>query len=131
VVVSRRGIFAIETKTYSKRAGAKVHFDGATLTVDGLRPDRDPIIQARANARWVANQIKKGTGKALYVKPVVVFPGWFVNPVEEQGGSDVWVLTPEGLASFIAKQPPSLDDEEFRSAVVHVAAMGRSETVVR
>lgn len=125
VVVSRHGLFAVETKTYSKRSGARITFDGKTLIVDGVRLDRDPIEQARANARWIASKIRDTTGKDLRVKPVVVFPGWFVNPVREQGGSDVWVLNPEALPSFVLQEPRSVSEQDFSLAVVTFASMAR------
>lgn len=44
------GIFTVETKTFSKpaRGNAKVTFDGENILVNGFRPDRDPVTQARA-----------------------------------------------------------------------------------
>ena len=126
VVASRKGIFAIETKTFSKRKGAQVHFDGTTLTVDGYTPSRDPVEQSRAIARWVARSLREGTAKDYPVKPVVVFPGWFVNPVREHGGSDVWVLNPEGVPTFIGNEPERLSEEAFRGAVFHLSRIARS-----
>lgn len=126
VVASRKGIFAIETKTYSKRKGSKVHYDGTTLTVDGYIPSRDPVEQARAISRWVAKSLRDGTAKDYTVKPIVVFPGSFVNPVREHGGSDVWVLNPEGLPMFIRNEPDRLTEEQFRGAVFHLSRIARS-----
>jgi len=126
VVASRKGIFAIETKTYSKRKGSRVQYDGTTLSLDGYTPIKDPVEQSRAIARWVTKSLREGTAKDYRVKPVVVFPGWFVNPVREHGGSDVWVLNPEGLPTFVRNEPDRLTEEEFRGAVFHLSRIARS-----
>jgi hypothetical protein len=44
-VVSPHGIFAVETKTYSKPANinATVTFDGEKVTLSGYQPDPKPI----------------------------------------------------------------------------------------
>lgn len=125
VVVSRRGIFAIETKTYSKRRSEQVIFDGKQLTVGGRKPDRDPVAQVRAIADWVSSTLKQNTGLTYAVRPVLVFPGWWINPVREQGGSDVWVLTPEAVPTFVTNASERLSEEQFRAAIVHLAHIGR------
>lgn len=127
LIIARQGIFVVETKTYSKRTGAKVVFDGKELLADGRRPDRDPIVQVRAISDWVANILRESTGKCFPVKPVVVFPGWWVNPIREQGGSDVWVLNPEPLPKFVMNEPMKIAEDDFRLAVFHMARIARSE----
>jgi hypothetical protein len=89
VVIGPAGIFAIETKTRRKRGDQKVIFDGATILVGGHKPDRDPIAQAQASARRVRDILKEQTGKDYWVKPVVLFPGWFV--VVRKWVSDLFV----------------------------------------
>jgi hypothetical protein len=53
VIIGSAGVFTIETKTRSKplRGRAVINFDGEQILVDGLAPDRDPVIQAKAQAR--------------------------------------------------------------------------------
>ena len=41
------------------------------------------------------------SGKRVPVRPVVVFPGWFVVPTAEAKSSDVWILNPKQLPPFI------------------------------
>ncbi len=45
----------------------------------GHTPDRDPVAQAQASARRVRDILKQQTGEDVWVKPVVLFPGWFVE----------------------------------------------------
>lgn len=92
VVIGPAGVFAIETKTYSKPAGnPKVRYDGAALHVDGVTLTNDPIGQVKGCARHIKELLGAATGDSrIYVKPVLVFPGWFV---EENYNADVWVLS--------------------------------------
>ncbi len=117
VVVSRAGVFVIETKTRSKRVeGAKnavVTFDGKRVLVDGFPPDRDPLQQARAATADVARYVERSTGLRTTFRPVVLFPGWFVQSVGTARESDVWVLNDNALRKWIEieiQTSPVLDD---------------------
>jgi hypothetical protein len=92
VILSRKGLFVAETKTRSKpmRGSPTITYDGKALLVNGWKPDRDAVSQAEANARWVAKELEASTGKSFAVKPVVLFPRWFVEPIPR--GSEVWIL---------------------------------------
>jgi Nuclease-related domain len=96
VVISTHGIYAIETKTWSKPwPNAQVVVDGDTLTVAGQVPARNPMIQVTSAAKWLETLLRESTGKRFFVRGVVVFPGWFV---EQRGPTgDVWVLEPKAL----------------------------------
>jgi hypothetical protein len=75
VLVGPAGIFTVETKTFSKpaRGNAKVTFDGENVLVNGFRPDRDPVTQARAQANWLRNLVLESTGRKVVVRSVVLF----------------------------------------------------------
>jgi Nuclease-related domain len=76
VVISPRGIYAVETKTWSKPwPDAQVVVDGEVLTVAGNVPIRNPIAQVTAAARWLEKKLQESTGKPFAVRGVVVFPG--------------------------------------------------------
>lgn len=49
VAVGPAGVFSIETKTFSKpvRGDAKIHFDGQTILVNGITPERDPSFKPK------------------------------------------------------------------------------------
>lgn len=123
VVIAPQGIFVIETKTYSKPNGrdARVLFDGAKLSFDGRVPGRDPIKQARANTAWVQQLLKDMTGKSYPARPVVLFPGWFVETVGAHAHDHIWVLNPKGLPAFIAQEKPTLSVEDIKSATCHLS----------
>lgn len=93
VLIGPGGIFTIETKTFSKRIGPDVQitFDGKTIMADGWPPDRDPVVQAKAQAGWLRDLLARSTSRQFEVWPVVLFPGWFVK--QSPGStSEMWVL---------------------------------------
>ena len=55
VVIGPAGVFTVETKTWSKpaRGEARIKFDGERLLAGQHQPDRDPVVQARAQAGWI------------------------------------------------------------------------------
>jgi hypothetical protein len=126
VVCSRRGIYAIETKTRSKpaRGNSTVVFDGKKILVDGFEPERDPVGQASALAKWLEETLLASTGKRFAVKPVVVFPGWYVEPNPK--GTPVWVLNPKALPTFIHNEPISITESDLHMVVFHLTQYVRS-----
>lgn len=113
VLVSPAGVFAIDTKTYSKpgRGQAIVDYDGSRVLINGRQPDRDPVVQAKAISAWLSDLLLESTSHKFSVQPVVLVPGWFVeSPKGAQ--SHVWVLNPKALPAFIAKRMQVLTPEQ-------------------
>jgi hypothetical protein len=132
VLVTTKGIFAIETKTWSKpvRGEANITYDGEDLFANGQKRDRDPVKQANAQARWLGNLIKESTGKAFPIRPVVVFPGWYVNSTATMVAKSkgVWLLNPKALPDFIGAERASMTAEDVRLVSYH---LGRSIRAVK
>jgi hypothetical protein len=122
VVVHQSGVYAIETKTYSKpdRGEARILFDGQSVRIPGRKLERDPVQQARAQAKWLQELILETSGKRVPVRPVVVFPGWFVVPTAEAKASDVWVLNPKALPAFIEHSDTQLAEGDVHLAASHL-----------
>jgi hypothetical protein len=101
IVVGPTGVFAIETKTHSKpmKGMCNVKFDGEKITVNGMTPDRDPIVQAKAEARWVSDLLEQSTGRRFFVQPIVLYPGWYVETTKPN--VDVLVLNDTVVPTFI------------------------------
>jgi len=112
-IIGPGGAFSIETKTRSKRADSKVTYDGTKVLVDGFEPDRDPVVQARAGAARLKDILLKYSGHETYVRPVVVFPGWFVEP--QPKGAEVWVLNEKAFIKFVANETQKLSVEQQRA----------------
>ena len=122
VVVSSRGIYCIETKTISKyRPDAVVLYDGQKVFVEGRSPDRDPIKQVTAAAKWLSAQIADSTGKRFWVRPVVVYPGWFIETPPDARSAPVWVLEPKALAKWIENESASIADSDVSLVAYHLS----------
>jgi hypothetical protein len=122
VLIGPSGVFTIETKTHSKRSGPdpKVTFDGRTIVVDGWEPDRDPVVQAKAQAKWLRGILADTTGRKFDVWPVVLFPGWFV---EQRPGStkEMWVLNPKAFKVYLENEQAVLSPEDVNLVSFHLS----------
>jgi hypothetical protein len=130
VIVSEKGIYVIETKTYSKPAKgiSKIIFDGENIFVDGFAT-KEPLIQVTAAARWLREILKQSTGKSYQVKPVVVFPERYVESSASPKKSDVWVMNPKALKAFISHENNKITHEDMMLATFHLSQYIRSKVV--
>ncbi|MDD5057847.1 MAG: nuclease-related domain-containing protein [Sideroxydans sp.] len=128
LLIGPKGVFTIETKTMSKPARGKpeIEYDGTQILVNGFKPDRDPVVQAKAQAYWIKELLVNLTGKSVAVRPVVVYPGWYINQPTKGGRPDVWVLNPKALPTFIENSNTELSDEDVRSFQVHLSRFVRN-----
>lgn len=122
VVVSPKGIFVIETKTYSKpiRGEAIATFDGEEVLVNGFKPDRNPATQVRALSNWLREMLYESTSKKYPVRGVVLLPGWFVK-MQLKEKRDVWVLEPKAFPSFLEREPAVLAPEDLALIVSRIS----------
>lgn len=126
VIISTHGVYAVETKTFSKPSRrATITVVGDSVRIAGRRPDRDPIEQVTAAARWLEGLLETSTGRRFSVRGVVVFPGWFVEQPNERGS--VWVLEPKALPAFIEQEPASIAPVDVALAAFHLSRYVRSE----
>ena len=115
VLIGPQGIYSVETKTLSKpeRGECRITVSADGIRLNGNLLDRNPLIQAKAQARWLYSFFAE-TGYKPFIQPVVVFPGWFVEPHDRQAVG-VWVLEPKALEGFIANSGKSIPSEEIRA----------------
>ena len=84
IVVSPKGVFAIETKGRAKpdknlgSTEVTVVYDGQSLKFPGWIA-KEPIEQARRNAKWLSGWLSKAVGEAVQVYPVLALPGWWIE----------------------------------------------------
>jgi hypothetical protein len=121
VILSPRGIYVVETKTLSKPPRGEISFRGENIIAGDQFMGTEPIIQAKAAAKWLQSLLKESTGKSYFVMPVIVFPGWYVQPMPNSLKDTVWVLNPKALPSFIKEQPTILDDSDVHLAAFHLS----------
>ena len=88
------------------------------LNIDSIGNKDDILIQVEAESNWLKDTLNESTGKNFNIKPVVVFPGWWV---ESKDHSDIWVLNPKGLPKFIENQKDQLSKEDVQLAAYHLS----------
>jgi hypothetical protein len=105
VVIARQGVFAVETKGYTKpnreggSADATVVYDGKTLTLPDVSGSW-AIEQARRQAKWLAGWLTGATVEPVHVTPVVAMPGWFVD---RKAPGDVMVFSGKELRTHLLR----------------------------
>jgi hypothetical protein len=108
VLIGTRGVYTIETKTLSKptRGACSITVSSAGIQANGRTLDRNPLVQAKAQARWLHSFFAESEFK-VFVQPVVVFPGWFVEKFDMKA-IGVWVLEPKSLKAFFEQEPEAI-----------------------
>lgn len=126
VIISSKGIYVVETKTFSKPIGenSKITMNNGEVFADGYKVDRNPVRQAQALANWIRELVEKSTGLKFFVKPVVLFPGWFVEKMS--GDKSVWVLNPKALPVFISNEPRRMKDTDVHLVTYHLSQYVRA-----
>ena len=104
-VVAPSGLFAVETKGYTKpnRDGgsedATVVYDGSAL----ILPDRSgswAVEQARRQASWLSRWLTGATGAPVVATPVLAMPGWYVD---RKASGDVLVFSGKELKKHLLR----------------------------
>lgn len=128
VVIGPTGVFTVETKTWKKPRQGKpvIKVEGETLTANGLTPDRSPVVQAKAQANWIKGVLSESTGKTYPVRPVVLFPGWFIE-ADRESRKEVWVLEPKALPAFLTQEKDVVPLEDIKLANFHLSRFVRDQ----
>jgi hypothetical protein len=114
VIISTKGIFIIETKTVRKYKNEQISYLNGQLFAGKRLLGKINIDQAKWGASWLKNKIEEITDKKIFVKPVLVFPGWFVNPIPNEVSEQIWILNPENIYDFIKNKPDVLNESEVK-----------------
>ena len=78
IVVSSKGVFAIETKGRAKPLEeSTVVYDGKMLRFPSWT-EKEPLEQARRNAKWLSEWLSNTVGDNVSVNPVLAIPGWYI-----------------------------------------------------
>lgn len=125
IIVSPKGIFTVETKTWSKRSPDEhITYDGNSLFVNGFSTDHDPIRQSKAESYWLKSFLEKHTGKIFDVRPMVLFPGWFVESastktlLREQG---VLLLSANAVIGYLGAFDDVVSGEDIQLVSNHLS----------
>lgn len=122
IVIGPTGVYAVETKTRSKsiKKGVdsyKVSFDGRYLNFPGHK-NEEFIIQAKNQAKWLADFLLKSVGKSIKVTPVLAIPGWMVDRHSQD--ASVLVVNPKECIKIIPGRPFVLDEQTIQQVKYQV-----------
>ena len=119
------GIYVIETEARNKKRKRQgdvpgeqtkyeVVFDGRMVTLNGAKPDSEPVQRALRKAEWIQNLLKGKLGKEYSVTSILAYPTWSVE--ESTNNERIWVLNPEYLKWRITQRqgPNKLSPDEIQ-----------------
>lgn len=130
VLIGPRGIYVIETKTWSKKEGkGNITYKDGVFLLDGYKLDKNPLDQAKANAKWYSDFLKESTGKKFHIQPVLVLPGWFIQPEDNKRAREdgVLLLNPKALPAFINNRSESVATEDAHLVAYHTSRFIKSK----
>jgi len=80
IVIGSNGVFAVETKGRAKpvKGEVKIIYDGQGLKFP-THYEQEPFEQAKRQADWLARWLTSAVGAQVEVKPVLVYPGWYIE----------------------------------------------------
>jgi hypothetical protein len=114
VVVCDRGIFVVETKTWSKGRGETLQVKDGRILMRGRPARGNAVGQAAGNARWLGKMLEEQCGERFECQAVVALPGWFVEPMDEVTKRQAWVLETKALIKWMYKERVKLTGEQVR-----------------
>jgi hypothetical protein len=121
IIVAPTGVFVVETKTLRKQDAPPGKRDN-TIVYDGKRLEFPHethdygLQQAKDNARWLSTWLGAATGEKVFVRPILTFPGWWVE--SRVNGEDIKVVNPKQIRSIIFSVSASLSEEQ-RKRIIH------------
>tara|TARA_Y100001960_G_scaffold309129_1_gene367203 strand:- start:212 stop:1051 length:840 start_codon:yes stop_codon:yes gene_type:complete len=109
VLVGSQGVYIVETKARRKQQGPAGHqdhviiYDGHILKFPHCE-DQHGLKQATRNARWLGNFLSSATGEPVTVRPILTFPGWYIELKTKD--TSLRVLNPKQIRKVIIKNDP-------------------------
>lgn len=113
IVIAPQGVFCIETKTMSKPTDKdlKIDYYGDSIKVAGKEVRGNVLQQVQAQADYLKNYLKEALGEDIFIRPVVAYPGWFINLRAKK--PHIWVLEPKAIPKFMRNEPTRLDNSKI------------------
>ena len=115
VVVTKKGIFIFETKTYRKTNGSTntITSNGKELFKNGQKMTNNIPLQVKGQIRWLQSELLQVTGKKYPVVASIVFVGWFVDSSKVDG---IYITQAITLKNILENKYSKViyDDEELK-----------------
>jgi hypothetical protein len=116
IVIGPAGVLAVETKSRAKPVGKEkrnftVTFENARLIFPNFQ-DSEAIQQAKDQAKWLSDFLRKSVGKGVAVKPVLALPGWMVK--SRTRDASILVINPGQAVARITSNTKVLDQQTIQ-----------------
>ena len=107
VLIGKNGVYLVETKTWRKpeRGSPEIEYKNGVLYKAGQKVDDRPIREAFGLAKEASRLFHDITGRSYYVKPILVFAGWY-HRANMTHDSPILFLNEKRLSSFLPKHNP-------------------------
>jgi len=121
ILIGIAGVFAVETKTRSKRKANRGKFS-AEVTYDGNRLsfpngyDVNALTQGKDQASWLGKWLTSAVGEKVGVESIVTLPGWYVKRVKPEG---IPVLNPKEIHTYITSKHKTVLSDVMITRIVH------------
>jgi len=128
IIISPQGLFTIETKAVSRYEDeADTIFYDCSKVWTSKREIDSPLRQAKGEAKWLSDYIKRKLTLNIFVQPIVNYPGW---NYEYRGHKtldecDVWVCLTKGLPTIIKTRNSKLKPHEMAQIYNFLASDNR------
>ncbi|MDP3032854.1 MAG: DEAD/DEAH box helicase family protein [Rhodocyclaceae bacterium] len=111
--------------------GVNVNYDvyriRTEVTEAGSKVEAGYWLEVRDKERHrLQRLLAESTGKTLPVKPVILFPGWYIED-SRASCRDLWVLEPKALAKFLDNEPSVVAAEDVKLASYHLSCFIREQ----
>jgi len=121
IVVGRKGVFAVETKSRSKpnsdrrKEDATVEYNGRILLFPKWK-DTETLAQVKRQSSWLSKWLESAIGEPMAVRGIVALPGWYVKRTSPNG---IPVVNPKQFPSLFAHIQSRELSEETIKRIVH------------
>lgn len=108
VLIGLNGVYLIETKFWRKpeRGSPEIEYKDGALYRAGKMVKKAPVVEALALAKEASQYFHKLTGRSYYVKPILVFAGWYHRAAMTHD-SQILFLNEHNISSFLPRHRPS------------------------
>ena len=107
VLIGPNGVYLVETKFWRKpeRGSPEIEYRDGCLYRAGVRVRDSPVVEAMALAKEANRYFHDLTGRSYYVKPILVFAGWY-HRVAMTHESPILFLNEGRISSFLPRHNP-------------------------
>lgn len=108
VLIGPNGVYLVETKFWRKpeRGAPEIEYKDGSLYRAGVRIKDAPVVEALALAKEASRYFHDLTGRSFYVKPILVFAGWY-HRVAMTHDSPILFLNEQYISSFLPRHHPA------------------------